>query len=569
MSAHVRENLVKIGNAGTTLLSIVNDILDFSKIESGKLVLAPVEYYVSSMLNDIITLAVTRLGEKPITFRLDINDDLPNKLYGDDLRVKQILTNLLTNAVKYTREGSIELSVRCMREGGTVWLDAAVSDTGMGIPKDDIKSLFLDYSQVAAKANRNIEGPGLGLPITKRLVEMMGGEINVESEYGKGSTFRFRIKQGFVNDMPLGAEISEKLRTFSYSDDKRIATRKLVRVNLSYAKVLVVDDMQTNLDVSSGILRKYQMQVDCLTNGPAAIDRIREETPVYNAIFMDHMMPGMDGIETAERIRALGTEYAKKVPIIALTANAISGTDKMFYAHGFQGFITKPIDVMEMDTVLRQWVYDSKHDDAPVSGAAETTAPFEEETIEINIPGLDTKKGLALYANETDIYLPMLRSYITNTPGTLEKLRSVTGETLYDYVISVHGLKGTSAGIGAEDIRAKAFELEQMSRAGDLQGVLSKNNKLIADTEVIVSNVKAWLEQYDSKNAKPRQKAPDRELLARLKECCENYDMSGIDEVIAELDKTDYEEDADLIAWIKEKIVISEIDEVAERLAKY
>jgi len=570
MSQHMKENLIKISNAGTTLLSIVNDILDFSKIESGKLTLMPVEYYMSSILNDLITLVITRLGEKPITFKLDIKDDLPHKLYGDDLRVKQILTNLLTNAIKYTREGSIELIVRCTREGGTVWMDAAVTDSGMGIPKDDIKNLFLDYYQVTANANRNIEGTGLGLPITKRLVEMMGGEIGVESERGKGSTFRFRIKQGFVSDMPLGAEVSEKLRTFRYSDDKRIATKKLVRVNLSYAKVLVVDDMQTNLDVASGILHKYQMQVDVLNNGLAAIDRVQDGTPVYNAIFMDHMMPGMDGIETADRIRAIGTDYAKNVPIIALTANAIQGTDKMFYAHGFQDFITKPIDVMEMDTILRKWVYDSKRHDSESSGAPDSIAASEDkdENIEIIIPGVDTKKGLSLYAGDMDIYLPMLRSYIANTPETLEKLRSVTGENLSDYVISVHGLKGTSAGIGAEDVRAQALELENLSRSGDLQSVWAKNGKLIADTEIVVANVKAWLEQYDTRNAKPRVKAPDRELLAKLRQCCENYDMSGIDEVMLELDKNDYEEDADLIAWIREKIVISEIGEVAERLAQ-
>jgi len=245
----------------------------------------------------------------------------------------------------------------------------------------------------------------------------------------------------------------------------------------------------------------------------------------------------------------------------------------MFYAHGFQGFITKPIDVMEMDTVLRKWVYDNKHEQAhafsaPKSGTPVQNAPSgDEAAIEIKILGVDTKKGLALYAGETDIYLPMLRSFIANTPTTLEKLRSVTAETLSDYVISVHGLKGTSAGIGAEDIRAKALELEQMSRAGDLQGVLLRNNKLIADTEVLLANITAWLKVYDTKNAKPRQKAPDRELLAKLRQCCENYEMSGIDAVMAELDKTDYEEDADLMAWIREKIVISEIDEVAKKLA--
>jgi len=564
---HTTSNLIKINNAGTTLLSIVNDILDFSKIESGKLTLSPVEYYMASILNDVATLTITRLGEKPITFRLDITDDLPNKLFGDDLRVKQVLTNLLTNAVKYTHEGSITLKVRSAREGDLMWIDFAVTDTGMGMTQENISHLFSDYYQVDDKANRHIEGTGLGLAITRRLVEMMEGKINVESEKGKGSTFSFRIRQGFVDNTVLGADISNKLRNFSYTDDKRIVSKRLVRVNLSYAKVLVVDDMQTNLDVASGILRKYQMQVDLLNNGQAAVDRIQAGTPVYDVIFMDHMMPGMDGIETVDKIRALGTEYAKKVPIIALTANAIQGTDKMFYDHDFQAFVTKPIDIMEMDSIVKKWVYDRNRDkhvsDAPDSDLAED----EENEIVIEIPGVDTKKGLALYAGDTGIYLPLLRSYIANTPATLEKLKAVTAENLPGYVISVHGLKGTSAGIGAEEVRAQALELENLSRAGGLQAVLAKNDKLIADTEVIVSNVKAWLNEYDAQNAKPRLKAPDRELLAKLRQSCENYDMSGIDDVMAELDKNDYEEGADLIAWIKKKIEISDMDEVAKRLA--
>jgi len=568
MDIHVKENLAKISNAGTTLLSIVNDILDFSKIESGKLTLSPVEYYMSSILNDIITLALTRLGEKPIMFKLNIKDDLPNQLLGDDLRIKQILTNLLTNAIKYTREGSIELTVRSTREGDKIWLDVAVSDTGMGIPKDDIGSLFLDYYQVAANSNRNIEGTGLGLPITKRLVEMMDGEISVESEHGKGSTFRFRVKQGFVNDSILGAEVSEKLRNFSFSDDKRIVGKKLVRVNLSYARVLVVDDMQTNLDVASGILRKYQMQVDVLSNGMEALSRIKAGTPVYDLVFMDHMMPGMDGIETVDNIRALGTEYAKKLPIIALTANAIQGTDKMFYAHDFQAFVTKPIDVMEMDAVLRKWLYDPKRETARSEDSPAPAGDSEEKEIVIEIPGVDSKKGLSLYAGDTDIYLPLLRSYIANTPATLEKLKNVTAENLPNYVISVHGLKGTSAGIGAEKIREAALELENLSRAGDLQGVLAKNDKLIADAQAVVANVKEWLDKNDVHEEKPRKKAPDREILAKLRESCENYDMDGIDEAMKELESCDYEEGADLIKWLREKVDVSKIGEAAERLAQ-
>jgi len=494
---------------------------------------------------------------------MDITDELPNKLYGDDLRVKQILTNLLTNSVKYTQQGSIELKVRCTREGDSVWMAIAVKDTGMGISKENIKSLFSDYYQVDDKANRHIEGTGLGLAITKRLVKMMEGQIEVESERGKGSTFSFRLRQGYVDDAVLGADVSEKLRNFSYIDDKRINTQKLVRINLNYARVLVVDDMQTNLDVASGLLRKYQMQVDVLTSGQAAIDRIKSGTPAYNAVFMDHMMPGMDGIETVDRIRALGTEYAKKVPIIALTANAIQGTDKMFFAHDFQAFISKPIDVMELDSVLRKWVRDESRETVTVP--AEASAE-EEENMVIEIPGMDTKKGLALYVGDTKIYLSLLRSYAANTPGILDKLRSVSAENLPAYVITVHGLKGTSAGIGAEGIREAALELENKSRAGDLQGVLAKNDKLIADAEVIVSNIKAWLEQNDVHEAKPRMKAPDKELLAKLRECCENYDIDGIEEIMSELEKADYEEDADLVKWIREKIDISKMSEVANRL---
>jgi len=573
LSRSVTENLIKINNAGNTLLSIVNDILDFSKIESGKLKISPVEYYMSSLLNDVITLVVTRIGEKPVTFNLSIPDDLPNKLYGDDLRVKQILTNLLSNSAKYTHRGSIELKVDCKRDGGNVWMYISVTDTGIGIHEEDIKKLFLDYFQVDAKANRNIEGTGLGLPITKKLVEMMDGEITAESEYGKGTTFSLRIKQGYYDDTPIGAEVAEKLRSFRYTDDKRLATKRLVRLNLSYARVLVVDDMQTNLDVAAGLLRKYKMQVDCSDNGMEAIERIRTGTPVYNAVFMDHMMPKMDGIETADRIRALSTEYAKKLPIIALTANAIHGTEQMFYDHDFQAFISKPIDIMELDSVIRKWVRDEEKEKELGTNVFLTPETSSEDdktaNIKIEIQGVDTERGLSLYGGDKKIYLELLRSYVSNTPVNLNKLKTVSEDTLPSYVIAVHGVKGTSAGIGAETIREAALNLENLSRAGDYKRVMSLNDKLIKDTETVVESVKAWLEQYDALNAKPVQKAPDLEVLARLKKCCENFDMSGIDKAMAELESADYEEGADLVKWLKNKIVISEITEAAARIAQY
>jgi PAS domain S-box-containing protein len=561
-------NILKINNAGSTLLSIVNSILDFSKIESGKLEITPVEYFTASLLNDVSTVVVTRLGEKPVNFNLDIEADLPERLYGDDLRVKQILINLLTNAVKYTREGNIDLNIRQTREGKTVWLDIAVSDTGIGIRENDLKKLFDDYVQVDTKTNRSIEGTGLGLPITKKLVELMHGEISAESEYGKGTTFRVRLGQGFIDSSILGPEVVNKLRSFQYAEDKRNANKKLLRLDLSYARVLVVDDVLTNLDVTAGLLRKYKMEVDCLDNGPAAIQRIRGGNPVYNAIFMDHMMPDMDGIETADNIRALGTEYAKKIPIIALTANAIHGTEQLFYDHGFQAFVTKPIDMVELDLVIRKWVRDENRDDVPVISAPVYHDYYEKTTIEI--PGVDTKKGLSLYSGDTGVYLALLRSYVANTPGLLDKLRIVSKETLPKYNVSVHGLKGSSANIGAESIRETAFELEKISREGNLHGVWALNGKLIADTKIIISNIKAWLEQYDAaKEKKPVLKAPDNELLKQLRLSCENYDIKGADKVLTILESADYEKDADLIKLVREKIENSDFVEAAQKLKEY
>jgi CheY-like chemotaxis protein len=328
--------------------------------------------------------------------------------------------------------------------------------------------------------------------------------------------------------------------------------------------------MQTNLDVAAGLLHKYKMQVDCILSGQEAIDKIRLKNPVYNAIFMDHMMPKMDGIEAADAIRALGTEYAQKIPIIALTANAIHGTEKIFYEHGFQAFITKPIDIIELDSVIRKWVRDELKENAQKILFSAGINPEDKNENIIDIPGIDTEKGISFYGGDMEIYLKLLHSYAANTPGILEKLRNVSKETLPDYVITVHGLKGTSAGIGAEVIREAAMNLEKISRADDLNGVLAYNNRLIEETEIVTENIKLWLEQYNhnalSGGAKPRLKAPDHEVLNKLLQSCENYDMIGIDNAMSELESADYDEDAELLTWLKEKIDISEIAEASARL---
>ena len=351
----LKDNLNKVSTAGNTLLGIINNVLDISKIEADKLELTLINYELPSLLNDIITLNVIRIEEKPVEFKLDIKEDILCRLYGDDLRVKQIINNLLGNAFKYTQRGVISLSISTEHSGPNVWMNITISDTGIGIKDEDKSKIFTDYGQADTRSNRGVEGTGLGLAITQRLVKMMGGEISFESEFGKGSIFRARIRQGYIDSTQIGPVVTENLKHFRYTEDKHSKGRKLIRPDLSYAKVLVVDDMQTNLDVAAGLLGKYKMQVDCVSNGREAVERMRDEN-VYNAIFMDHMMPGMDGVETANAIRALGTDYAKKIPIIALTANAIHGTEEMFYEMGFQGFIPKPINIMLLDSILRKWI---------------------------------------------------------------------------------------------------------------------------------------------------------------------------------------------------------------------
>ena len=355
-----RLNIEMVSNAGELLLSTVNDILDISKIEAGKLELAPVKYDVPSLLNDTVTQSIMHIGEKPVKFVLDIDDTLPAQLFGDDLRIKQLLNNLLSNAFKYTMEGTVELGVRCERDKGdadTVWLTAWIKDTGIGIKPENIRTLFDEFTQADSRVSRYVVGTGLGLAITKRLSEMMGGSITVESEYGKGSLFTISLKQGFVTDAHIGRDVVENLKSFKYSEHKRRNKAGSERPKLPYASVLVVDDNLTNLDVARGLMKPYNLKrIDCVISGQEAINAIRDERTRYDAIFMDHMMPEMDGIEATHHIREIGTDYAQEIPIIACTANAIVGNEQMFLNNGFQAFISKPLEINRLDDIMKRWV---------------------------------------------------------------------------------------------------------------------------------------------------------------------------------------------------------------------
>ncbi|MDR0600254.1 MAG: response regulator [Treponema sp.] len=573
------DNLTKIYNSGVTLLGLINDILDLSKIESGKFEIIPVEYDTPSLLNDTVTLNSVRIGSKPISFQLHIDETLPSVLRGDDLRIKQMFNNLLSNAFKYTKEGRVDWTVSCRREGNSVWLTSIIKDTGIGIRKEDMWKLFSDYNQVDTKSNREIEGTGLGLAITQKMAKMMDGDITVESEYGKGTVFTLRIRQDFVNDIPIGREVAEKLQNFQYSDHKRDRSAKLLRVRLPYARVLVVDDVTINLDVAKGLLKPYGMRVDCVTSGIEAITQIREEKVRYSAIFMDHMMPEMDGIEAVRIIREeIGTDYARNIPIIALTANAILGNEEMFLSKGFQAFLSKPIDIIALDAAINRWIRDKaleKELAAQGINLEETGESGDGGGAKIggdflagwDIAEVNAVKGLERFGGDLESYRDVLVSYARNTPSMLDKIRDFTGEKLNDYRVIVHGIKSSSRGIGAEALGSKAEALEFAARDGGIEFIGKENKGFIEEMDKLVAALSSFLERKEQENPKPAKTAPDPALLAALAEACKAFDVDEVDRIMEQLEGFRYESSADLVSWLREQINITGFDQIVERLS--
>jgi PAS domain S-box-containing protein len=574
-----RLDMEKIYTSGANLLSIINDILDLSKIEAGSFDLIPMDYDVPSLVNDTIHLNIVRIGSKQIVFKLEIDDTIPIKLFGDEVRVRQILNNFLSNAFKYTKEGTVVLKITWERRENNAWVSFSVSDTGRGIKPEDLSRLFEEYTQFDARANRHIEGTGLGLSITKNLVELMGGSISVESEYGKGSVFTVTFPQRIVDDSPIGEATANNLRLFRFMENRRNRALNLIRAYMPYGKVLVVDDVETNLDVARGLMLPYGLFIDCATSGPEAIGKIRaaadDTGPRYDLVLMDHMMPGMDGIEAVRIIRGeIDNEYARTVPIVALTANALAGNEEMFLSCGFNAFISKPIDIMQLDVALNTWVKDKQSRQTllqvEMAKAAqdEETAPKDAGVLDgLSVEGLDLAQGCERYNSEA-VYLDVLRSYHKHTPAQLEKLRAMTGDiSLAEYTVTVHGLKGSSYGICAGNAGREAEALESAARAGDLERVLADNIPFIEKVELLLRNIGELLEKAETaKGVKQKIPAPEKELLDQLLDAVKRYKTSAMDEILGKLESHEYETGGDLVVWLREQIDNLEYDAIRERL---
>ena len=475
-----KRHATRIKSASRTLLTIINDILDFSKIESGKMELVNDSYQLSHLIADITSMLNARLQTKPVTFKTEIDGNIPNRLYGDEVRLKQILINLLGNALKFTHGGSITLTLRHEKIDAThCRLFGTVSDTGIGIKPEDLKNIFSSFTQVDTRRNRAVEGTGLGLAICRQLIELMDGSIRVESEYGKGTTFFF--------DVVSAVEGWQNLSEAQMTPMERAGAAFHATFCAPEARALVVDDNEMNLEVAEGILEPYKIKIVRAVNGPEALERFAEDT--FDIIFMDHMMPGMDGVEAMRRIRMM--KGGEEAVIVALTANALSGAAAEYKKLGFQAFLAKPIAPKSMENILRRLLparllqpVEETSEESAAAGVASSHA------VDVLKDAIDEESALKYCMGSRTFLEKMLATFRKN-----EKTKQI--ETFFrakdwdNYRIVVHSLKGNALTVGALKLSEHAKELEYAARDDRIDEIMEKHEPFMKEYRALLDAIEA------------------------------------------------------------------------------
>lgn len=627
-----KDYITQIKSSGKTLLTIINDILDFSKIESGKMSLTPANYEPITMLSEVINLINTRVN-KDVEFITDINPDIPAQLFGDSIRIKQVLTNICGNAAKFTNKGFIKLKVDFkQRSSKTIDLLFSVEDSGIGIKPEETGKLFTSFHQVNSKRNRNIEGTGLGLAISKSLVNMMGGDISVQSEYGTGSIFSFHVEQKIIDKAPAVSrdiekdyfclsliknkylesclrEIMEHLQAgytpcttlsqvtkksskrdcfcFFEEENFSLECQEFVRehenitavvissydTNVTYpisnavlckkplsimsvlssidehnansdsgaeqdaydyiapnASILIVDDNAINLTVVEGLLRPVQIQMERALSGKEALEKISDHQ--FDLIFMDHMMPDIDGIETTHLIRRFHKNY-ENVPIIALTANAVENVKEMFLKEGLNDFIPKPIELKQLLATLKQWLPEDKIESVD-SNAIQVT---RQKPSRLSIEGLDTQVAIRLLGSES-LFWSVLKDYYHAIPKKIALIKEYeqTGR-IKDYTIEVHALKSASKQIGATQISMQAFELEMAGNERNLKKIHEQTDAMLKEYFKYYKLLKPYFANEQDANEEEKEPLSDEifvDITQRLTKALDDLDMDGMEECAGE-----------------------------------
>ncbi len=546
--------LDKIHVSAINLLGIINDILDMSKIETGKLDLNPLDYNTPSLINDAVQLNIVRIASKPIEFIVDVDDDLPSRMYGDELRLKQILNNLLSNAIKYSEKGYVKLTVSHTCHDDDIQLRFSIEDTGQGMRSQDMSRLFSEYIRFNTGANRTTEGTGLGLSITKRLVDMMDGEFDVQSEYGKGSIFTVTVLQKKIDCAPIGIDVAEKLRNFTYISEERHSFMQISHEIMPYGKVLIVDDVETNLYVAEGLMSNYKLQIETTTSGFNTIEKIKNGE-VYDIIFMDHMMPKIDGIETTKLLR----EYGYSGTIVALTANAIVGNEELFIQNGFDGFISKPIDVKQLNIVLNTFIKDKYPEEAMKYKTQKSEQIKHSDSIgDSNYNNISNQKLIRVFVRDAINAINLLKTNLWNDDAKL-------------YTTTVHAMKSALANINENELSNLAYELEKASKDNN-SIYIADNSDIFTNKLEVLANKLNSLDDKDSDIIENSDKDFTllNEQLIIIREACQNYDEQAALDSLKLLMETPWnsETKSELELFYDMLFLHSDFDSVIERINK-
>ncbi|MCR5403651.1 MAG: response regulator [Butyrivibrio sp.] len=493
---NIRAYAADIKSAGQTLLSLINDILDLSKVEEGKMEIIPVSYDLSILINDLVNIIRGRAVKKGLKFTVQADEGIPRMLIGDEIRIRQCAMNLLTNAVKYTEKGEVKLKISYNKEDSDhILLHFSVSDTGIGMKEEDMENLFSPYKRIEEKRNRTIEGTGLGMSITRQLLELMGGSLNVHSEYGVGSEFSFKICQEVSRWEELG-DYAARLDELSQS---AYEYRELFHA--PDARILVVDDTEMNLVVIKGLLKKTEIHIDTALSGKEAI-KLAADTH-YDVIFIDHMMPDMDGVETLSNIRKEGKSC--KSPAVALTANAVSGAREMYLEAGFTDYLSKPVDGLRLEEMLLKLLPAEKVTKPETAGPDCEMQPDEDleagKTSDFlarltGISEIDEKSGLHNCGSE-DTYRSVLEVFCRTIPSKADEIEGYYNSgDLQNYTIKVHALKSSARMIGAAALSELAKELEDAGKRSDTK-VIQGNTQRLLEMYRGLGGKLMWLEQTD------------------------------------------------------------------------
>nr|WP_325217428.1 ATP-binding protein [uncultured Oscillibacter sp.] len=505
--AHAKD----VKSAAKNLLAIINDILDLSKVEAGKMELVYEDYYLKTVVDEVVGMMDLAASKRGLIMKYECDDTLPCRYNGDEGRIKQILINILNNAIKFTKEGYVRAYVtgRPGEQEGEELITFRVEDTGCGIREEDLEKIFEDFRQVDSKRNRSVEGTGLGLAIVKHLIELMGGSINVESVYGEGTAVSITIPQKIVDPRPI-AEVRES----PLAEPERAEAFTAPGV-----KVLVVDDNLINRKVARGFLKSYAFDLTEAESGPEAIELVRQNR--YDIIFMDHMMPVMDGIEAAEIIRRDCGENGTAPAIIALTANAMSGMRERFLERGFQDFIAKPLDRRELGQLLARWVPEERR-----QAGAEEAAPGAADLSVFQIKGIDMEAASRYYVGDAEGFAELLELYYMDGQRKTGLLRELADSDISHYQVEVHGLKSASANIGAMDVSNMARAQENAAAQGDTDFIARQFPALMENYEELLENIGLFLEKR-RQNAPPAEKLPPlspRELKEQVGEALDELE---------------------------------------------